>query len=74
MDIDGRDTTFWVEAAAQGAAAVDNGNADLLFRRLAFFEPVDGLPAGQTGDLVDDCRAGTGGNVDDLFTGNGVQL
>ena len=74
MDINGRDAALRVDTAAQGAAAVDNRHADFRFRRFALFEAIDRLPAGEAGNFIDDRRAGARGDIDNLFTGNGVQF
>ncbi len=45
VNINGWDPAFRVDTAAQRTAAVDNGRADLRFRRFAFFKAVHRLPA-----------------------------
>ena len=74
MDIHRRDAAFRIEPAAQGAPAVDNRHADVAFRWFPLFKPVHRLPAGQAGDAVNDRRAGAGGDIDDLFAFDGVEL
>ena len=74
MNIDGGNAPFWVNAAAQGAAAVDHRHADLRFRRLALFKAVHRFPAGEFAQLVDDSRPGARGDVDDFFAFGGVEL
>ena len=65
---------LYTSPAAQGASAVDNRHADVAFRRFALFKTVHRLPAGQAGDAVNDRRAGAGGDIDDLFAFDGVEL
>ena len=74
VNINGRDAALRVDTAAQGAAAVDNRHADFRFRRLTLFETIDRLPAGEAGNFIDDRRTGARGDIDNFFTGNGVQF
>ena len=74
VDVDGRNTALRVEAAAQGAAAVNNGEANFAFRRFTFFKSINRLPAGQAGERIDDRRAGACGDIDNLFALNDVEL
>ncbi len=74
VDIHRRNTSLRIDAAAQRAAAVDHRHADFRFRRLTLFKAIDGFPAGQLTQLIDDRRARACGDVNDLFAFGGVEL